>query len=301
MSGLNTDKITAFVDIAKQAGHIALRDFKLGKPTLASVTYKNGGSPVTSADIAVDTYLKKACSEAFGDYGWFSEETVDTPHRLQKHQLIIADPIDGTRAYAAGNPHWCVSLAMIENGRPVLGCLYAPALEELYIASIGGGATLNGACLKLSSSSFKTENYKNAPVFGPKPMVDWLNTSLGLTLKMQPKVPSLALRLARIAVESDALGLEKLGLASENAHDWDIAAADIILCEAGGQLLDFKGQKPVYNKPKPTHPPLFAASNLFADYILDKSLNAGYEAMTADEAREKAASAWTNGLINDFS
>lgn len=275
MIGSNQSRITRFVDIAKQAGQIALRDFKLGKTTLADISYKNGGSPVTSADIAVNTYLENACEEAFSDYAWFSEETLDTPHRLQKHKLIIADPIDGTRAYAAGNPNWCVSLAMIEHGRPILGCLYAPALDELYVASQGEGATLNGKSLTFFSEAFDFETHVEAPVFGPKPMVDWLNSSLNLKLNMQPKVPSLALRLAQIAVEcissgSTKIGLAKIGLASQNAHDWDIAAADLILCEAGGTLLDFKGQKPIYNKAEPTHPPLFAASHSVAEALLQR-------------------------------
>ncbi len=266
MSALNNGQIADFVNIAKEAGKIALRDFKPGAKTTAQVSYKNGGSPVTSADMAVDAYLKDSCAEAFGNYAWFSEETADTSYRLGQDRLIIADPIDGTRAYAAGHLQWCVSIAMIESGRPVLGCLYAPALNELYVARLGMGATFNDEKLMLPSGLQDFDDRTQIPVFGPKPMVDWLNSSLDLNFDMQPKVPSLALRLANIATACNG----SLALASENAHDWDIAAADLILCEAGGALLDFKGQKPVYNKSKPTHPSLFAASNSLAKSLLHR-------------------------------
>jgi myo-inositol-1(or 4)-monophosphatase len=282
--------ISDFVEIAIEAGRIALRDFRAGELTAATVNYKNGGSPVTSADIAADNYLKSACSKAFQDYAWLSEETADTGTRLQAQKLIIADPIDGTRAFASGNPNWCVSLAMIENGEPVIGCLYAPALDELYVAGIGQGAKLNNMPLKFPLN-FDDEAQQSA--FGPMPMVEWLNNSLNLKLVMQPKVPSLALRLARIAT-----GAATIGLASKNAHDWDIAASDLILRESGGVLLDFEGNKPVYNQPHPTHPSLFAASKSFAQKLLqkiadrengistnpviDRSLDEGYRAMTAD-------------------
>ena len=250
------DILAQFVDITREAGFIALRDFKLAEQTAATVHYKHGGSPVTAADIATDTYLRETCARVFTDCAWLSEETIDNNARLSATKLIIADPIDGTRAYIAGNPHWCVSLAMLEHGRPVMGCLYAPALDELYVASLGQGATLNNVPLFISG------NEKNN-ILGPKPMVAWFNQRFKTDYTILPKIPSLALRLAHVST-----GRVALALASDNAHDWDIAAADLIICEAGGILVDFNGQRPVYNQPKPVHAALFACSEIILENLM---------------------------------
>jgi myo-inositol-1(or 4)-monophosphatase len=263
--------ISNFVEIAMNAGRIAMQDFNMGGKTSATVDFKYGGSPVTSADIAVDTYLKKACEKAFADYAWMSEETEDSPLRRKATRLIIADPIDGTRAYMEGNKYWCVSLAMIEDGRPVLGCLYAPALDDIYVAALGQGATLNDASL-----SFNFNKSSKLDAFGSKEMIARVNKDYNLTLVKRRKIPSLALRLAMIAA-----GGATIALATEKSNDWDIAAADLILGEAGGVLLDFNGQRPVYNKARPVHPELFASSKQIADIIvnnqqIDTSLTKAY-------------------------
>jgi myo-inositol-1(or 4)-monophosphatase len=250
--------ISNFVEIAVNAGQIALRDFNLNTKTSATIDYKHGGSPVTSADIAADTYLRKACHKAFAGYAWLSEETADVYARHKASKLIIADPIDGTRAFIDGNKHWCVSLAMVENGRPILACLYAPALDDIYVAELGQGASLNNASL-----SFEFNKSSKLDAFGPKDMISRINTNLNINLVVRRRVPSLALRLAMIAA-----GGATIGLSAENSNDWDIAAADLILHESGGVLLDFKGQTPVYNKAKPVHPELFASSIPFSQTLL---------------------------------
>ncbi len=261
MSDLHPTQVADFTQIAIQAGRIALQDFRPGERTSAKVEYKGGGSPVTAADIAANASIRDACAKAFHDCGWFSEETVDTPARLAFDRLIIADPIDGTRAFASGDPNWCVSLALVEAGRPILGVLYAPALNDLYVAVRGQGASLNGSTLSLEQRV--SQNTPSGVAFGPKPMVEWLNGRLNLDFETRPKVPSLALRMAKIAA-----GHAELGLASQNAHDWDIAAADLILCESGGMLIDFYGREPVYNATNPVHPALLAAARPLARSIL---------------------------------
>ncbi len=248
------------VEIVHKAGNRALADFRPGARTAATISYKDGGSPVTSADIAADTMLKTAFAVALPDYGWFSEETADTPDRLGMRNIIIADPIDGTRAFTTGLPQWCVSVALVTDGKPIIGCLYAPALQETYLAVAGQGATLNGQSLVFTSPVTDTPS----PVaHGPKPMIEWLNTRHGFSFEVRPKIPSLALRIAMIAA-----GSGNLGLASPNAHDWDIVAADLILCEAGGRLVDFYGRKPVYNLPDPVHPALLAGSDELVETII---------------------------------
>ena len=113
-----------------------------------SVRRKTDGSPVTNADLACDALLKRELMAARPDYGWLSEETADTADRLRARRVFIVDPIDGTTAYIKGRPWFAVSLAVVEDGRPVAGVVFAPELDELYAAEAGGGARLNDAPIR---------------------------------------------------------------------------------------------------------------------------------------------------------
>src|SRR5215475_13481417 len=105
---------------------------------------KGKSSPVSEADIAVDELLKDRLQSGAPDYGWLSEETADDRTRLERRRVWIVDPIDGTRAYLAGREDWSVSAALVEDGQPRLGVVFAPVTEELFIASRGQGAERNG-------------------------------------------------------------------------------------------------------------------------------------------------------------
>jgi len=238
--------------IAEEAGRIAAAFFRLDARTSAEVFYKAGNSPVTEADIAADTYLRGACADAFPDCAWLSEETADTGERRAAKRVVIVDPIDGTKAFLSGDPRWCVSVALVEDGRPVAAALSAPALGELFMASAGSGATLNGERLRIGGIAPEAGRAERA-AYGPRPMIDWLARLSGEPLRQLPRIPSLAYRIALVAKGSAALGL-----AGADSHDWDIAGADLILTEAGGALLDIDGERPVYNRADPVHPPLIA-------------------------------------------
>jgi myo-inositol-1(or 4)-monophosphatase len=226
-------------DAARRAGEIALRDFRLGESTSAHVHAKHGGSPVTAADLAVDRFLSERLRAAFPDAGWLSEETADDSLRLDKASLLVVDPIDGTRAFLAGDPRWTVSIALVLDGRPIAGVVHAPALGETYAAARGCGASLNGAPIHAS----RRADLARALVGGPKPMMAALAQAAGIEFAAAPRIPSLALRLARVA--SGALDI---ALASAHSHDWDIAGADMILSEAGALLTDAHGQMLRYNE-----------------------------------------------------
>lgn len=247
--------------MAAEAGRIASAFFRLDARTSAEVFFKDGNSPVTEADLAADTYLRAACGEQFPDCAWLSEETADTGARLGAGRVIIVDPIDGTKGFLSGNPRWCVSMALVENGRPVAAALSAPALDQLFVASAGAGAYLNGKPLLLGG---ETASGDGRPVHGPRPMVDWLSRLSGEPLTLLPRIPSLAYRIALVAS-----GEADLGFAGPHSHDWDIAAADLILVEAGGELLDIHGARPVYNRPDPVHPPLIAGKAALARHYAE--------------------------------
>jgi myo-inositol-1(or 4)-monophosphatase len=238
-------------DAAQKAGAMALPFFRAGAKTAARLWYKDRSSPVTEADIALDTFLKAHLAILLPEAAWLSEETADNPARLGQRMVWIVDPIDGTRAFSTGHPDWCVSIGLVLEGRPVLGAIYAPIHNRLYEATLGGGAWCNGERLHVSV----TEGLDHARVAGPKPLVERFERRAGPIVHL-PKVPSLALRLARVAD-----GSIDVGLVSSSSHDWDIAAADLILHEAGALLTDFSGAAPTYNKPQPRHQEMVAVAS----------------------------------------
>jgi myo-inositol-1(or 4)-monophosphatase len=163
---------------------------------------------------------------------------------------LIVDPIDGTRGFVNGEAAWAIAVGLVVDGRPVLGAIYAPALKETYVAAKGQGAFLNGQRIAVSKRpSLDAE----ARVAGPVPLAEKLRAN-GVQFNLQPKTPSLAMRIVRVASgDLDA------AFASENAHDWDIAAADLILEEAGGVLASLHDGPIIYNRSNTTHGLLTAA------------------------------------------
>ena len=235
--------LPAMVLAARRAGDMALAWYRPGERTSAGIEIKAGGSPVSEADHAADALLKGELGTIDPQAGWLSEETVDTPERLSRARLFIVDPIDGTRAFMAGDPRWAVSVALVENGMPVIGVLHLPALGLTYTAMVGGGAMLDGAPIRVSEAM----TLDGARIAGPQPLLERFART-GAAISPQGKVPSLAYRIALVAA-----GEIEAGLASTNAHDWDIAAADLIVHEAGGFLADLQGHRPIYNKPSTKH------------------------------------------------
>jgi myo-inositol-1(or 4)-monophosphatase len=210
---------------------------------------KGASSPVSDADIAVDELLRTRLMEGRGDFGWLSEESTDDPSRLEKRYTWIVDPIDGTRAYLAGFPDWAVSVALVENGRPVAACLYAPVTEEFFLAIAGRGATRNDVAITATAGA----DLAAARIAGPKGILEKLQ-SAAAPFTVMPRTHSLALRLARVAE-----GTFDIAIAGGNSHDWDLAAADLLVHEAGGALTAFLGGAVTYNQPVPRHGTLVAA------------------------------------------
>jgi myo-inositol-1(or 4)-monophosphatase len=228
----------------REAGALALSMFKT---PLKNWTKGEAQSPVSDADIAVDNLLRERLAD--DSIAWLSEESVDNPARLEARYVWIVDPIDGTRAYIAGLPDWSVSAALIENGRPVAACLFAPVSEEFYVAVAGAGASRNGATIAVSQGT----DLAQARVAGPRKLLDRLQ-AVSPPFTVMPRTHSLALRLARVAE-----GTFDAAFAGGNSHDWDLAAADLLVHEAGGALTPFGGGSVAYNCPVPRHGMLVAA------------------------------------------
>lgn len=236
-------------DITHAAGELALRFFQSGLETSARTWSKAGGSPVTEADVAVDTFLKVKLSQLLPEAAWLSEETADDARRIGRELVWIVDPIDGTRAFMAGSHDWSIAIALLADAEPILGIVYAPAHGVLYAASAGRGARRDGEPISVSAAADPSA----CSVAGPKPIVDKM-ARRHPEVRRLPRVPSLALRIVRVAE-----GSIDVGLVTSGARDWDIAAADLILREAGGVLTDMGGLAPPYNRPEPSHAELVAA------------------------------------------
>ncbi|WP_425419477.1 3'(2'),5'-bisphosphate nucleotidase CysQ [Oricola indica] len=217
-------------DAAEKAGQIALSYFR-GHHDM-DVRMKDGRSPVSAGDLAADSYLRETLLAARPDYGWLSEESVDVSRtkRLTAPRSFIVDPIDGTRAFIDGRDIWCVSIGVVEGHVPIAGVLECPALKTRYWASAGGGAWKDGD--RLAVSTPRPRPVVAAPAkAGPQ-----LERAFPGGYERHGHIPSLAYRLAMVADGSlDAT------LVKPRAHDWDIAAAMLILAEAGARLTDFDG------------------------------------------------------------
>jgi myo-inositol-1(or 4)-monophosphatase len=210
---------------------------------------KGASSPVSDADIAVNDLLEKRLRSATPDYGWLSEESADDPSRLERRLVWIVDPIDGTRGYLAGKEDWCVSVALVEGASPLLAAVFAPASDEFFFAARGQGATCNGMALHAASGT----GLDFSRVAGPKPLVERLRKTAD-DIVLHPRIGSLALRLCRVA---DG-GLDA-AFAGGQSRDWDLAAADLIVHEADGNMTALSGEAILYNRPEVTHGVLVAA------------------------------------------
>ena len=222
-------------EICQEAGQIALRQWPGHGHALESWE-KVPGSPVCTADLAVDAFLRRELCALLPAAGWLSEESVDHPERLARGLCWLVDPIDGTRDYIAGRPGWSVSVALVSAGKPLIGLLVAPARDENWTATAGQGAWLNGRRLAASTRA----DLPGARV----PSESLPPEDQDLTMVERPN--SIALRIAMVADDrADLVATLRWGF------EWDVAAAALIAREAGAAVSDAFGQPLTYNKRDP--------------------------------------------------
>lgn len=240
---------------ATEAGEVAHSFF--GRSP--EVWWKNEGrSPVSAADFAANERLEKLLITARPHYGWLSEETDDDNARLSHETLFVVDPIDGTRAFIAGEQTWCVSVAVVHRGRPVAGVLVAPALGEEFYACLDGPALMNGDLISVSHPDPTVP----LTLAIAEDLLRKLPAAQTQAVRRVRHVPSLAYRLALTAD-----GRIDGTIVKKNSHDWDLAAADIILQRAGGKLLDSAGHALVYNRQSVKHGMLYAGAGPALDKL----------------------------------
>lgn len=237
------------LEAVRESADIAMRYFRKDP----DVWYKNEGrSPVSEADVAVDVQLRSVLLAGHPEYGWLSEESDDSEQRLSHDRVFIVDPIDGTRAYVAGKPDWCISIGLVDNGVAVAGVLAAPARGEIWHARLGCGAFRNEVRLTPDRDSVPAGPLR---VFLPDSVAKAMRPGGEASLEKLSGGPSLALRLAAVA-ESALDGV----YIRPRSNEWDLAAADVMLAETGHLLVDGDGRRMSYNAPDPSRGLLVAAS-----------------------------------------
>jgi len=250
------DDLALLSQAARAAGEVAMGYFRKDP----EVTWKNGGhSPVTEADFAANRVLDERLRAARPGYGWLSEESDDDPVRLGCETLFVIDPIDGTRAFIAGEETWVVSAAVVHRGRPVAGVLYAPVMDEAFSAVAGGVALKNGQPITVN----RADPAARLKIACAKDMLGHFDSAFAARVERAPHVPSLAYRLAMVAD-----GRLDATLVKPNAHDWDIAAAELVLECAGGVLSDCNAKPVAYNRPAVSHGFLCAVAEPLQEPLL---------------------------------
>jgi myo-inositol-1(or 4)-monophosphatase len=243
--GLDEDE-KLLTEAVREAGAVALGFFHQGLVGRA----KADNTPVSDADLAANEVLHQRLRLARPGYGWLSEETEDGPSRLDAERVWIVDPVDGTRAFLERRSDWAVAVALVENGQPVLGAVFGPVDNELFIARSGAGAFLNGRRIAVDDRD-RIEGARiitGADLIRPKP-------------GRQPWPPvrriwvnAITYRLARIAA-----GDAHATLALTGKSEWDLAAATLLVQEAGGRVTDAQGGALRFNQPNPRINGLVAA------------------------------------------
>ena len=234
-----TDDLQLLIEAAHASGDIARMHFNASP----EVWDKAGNAgPVTEADLAIDDMLRTNLLAARATYGWLSEETEDDSARLSRDRIFIVDPIDGTRAFIAGEQHFSHSLAIAESGRITTAVVYVPMMDLLFAATDSSEATLNGAAIATSPQ----ENLDGATVLATKPNLRpeyWIGDVPPIQRKFRP---SLAYRLCLVAQgRYDAM------LTLRDCWEWDIAAGDLLMREAGATCTDKAGNRLRFNNRVP--------------------------------------------------
>jgi len=232
--------LSLLIDAARAAGEIAC---SYTGPEARRWDKPAGAGPVTEADIAVNDMLEERLRAARPDYGWLSEETEDNSDRLDRDRVFIVDPIDGTRGFAEGDKSWAHALAVVEHGEVTAAVIYLPMHDLLYSAERGAGAQLNGAAITASEN----RDLDRAEILATRPNLEAKHWRKGAVPQFRRAYrPSLAYRMALVAQ-----GRYDGMLTLRPSWEWDIAAGDLILQEAGAICTDRRGAPLRFNNPRP--------------------------------------------------
>ncbi|WP_370152301.1 3'(2'),5'-bisphosphate nucleotidase CysQ [Ferrovibrio sp.] len=237
----------------RDAGAVALRFFQGGVKSW----HKRPNDPVSEADLAVDRLLHDRLTAARPDYDWLSEESGQD---LRGGRLRwIVDPIDGTRAFIDGKPEFTVCVALMQENRPVLGAIFNPASDEFFEAIAGGGTRLNGRPVQASGHADLNE----ARFLASRRTFErhgWLARTAKADFAYRN---SIAYRMALVAI-----GKFDAAISLSEKSDWDVAAADLVVTEAGGRVATAAGRPLAYDAAQHRHPSVIASGAYIFDDLV---------------------------------
>jgi len=223
---------------------------------------KEGGDPVTEADLEIDAFLKESLLAARPDYGWLSEESADDPARLARTRTFVIDPIDGTYGFVKGRPQFTIVAAVVAEGRPVAAAVYNPITDEMYEAAAKEGARKNGVSIQVSSQG----EFAGARFLATRGFLDpshWAGPwpeGIGIETRS-----SIAYRMALVAEGAfDAM------ISLSRKSDWDLAAADLIVHEAGGCVTTAEDERLLYNREAPVQGSVICAPPLLHERLITR-------------------------------
>jgi len=213
----------------------------------------NSDSPVTTADLAANDHILNYLQTHLGlqDYAYLSEETFKTqnPDDRRKDWVWIIDPLDGTKDYIQNTGEYAVQIALAYQGRPVVAAVACPGMGKLYSALVGTGTWIEDQAGNRRQARVSNRSQRSDMILvtsrnhrGEK-LEEFINF---LQISTQRKMGSIGCKLSAIVEQDADLYLSIAGKTAPK--DWDFAAPELILTEAGGKLTYFNGGLISYNR-----------------------------------------------------
>lgn len=233
------------LELAREAG-AAILDFYEGPLDIEQKTGADDYEPVTQADRVANEIIVSRLLKQFPADGILAEESVDTPHRLNKQRVWMIDPLDGTTGFIEGNGDFAVQIGLTENGSCILGVVYQPLTGVLYRAVRGKGSWierpgLEPARARVSDHQDISTMRLAASRSHRSPRMDKVVQAFGL--REEVLRGSVGIKVGLIVEQQCDLYIHL----SPRTKQWDTCAPEVILHEAGGRLTDLFGQPLRYN------------------------------------------------------
>lgn len=231
--------------VARQAALEAGKELssRFNKFDRGTVEFKSGHEILTQADLASEKKILKEIKNNFPDHRILSEEAGDS-HKNSDY-LWVVDPLDGTTNFSMHNPLWSVSIGVFYKKQVVLGIIYAPFLNELYLAEAGKGAKLYSPAdsskgKKMEVSGIREGKVLNAFCHGTKEK----DIKRAVEYHKRQKLNDLDCRqLGSAAIELAFVAAGRIeSIVIPGAHPWDVAAGVLLVREAGGRVTDSDGK-----------------------------------------------------------
>lgn len=233
------------VETIRRAGDLILSYFQKSY----QVREKGKDNPVTSADLAADSFLRETFARRFPKDGWLSEETADDRRRLSCRRVWVVDPLDGTKEFVRGLPEFTLSAALVEDGRPILAIVFNPSTGQLFNAQAGTGTFSNGTPAEVSAR----KKFTNARLLASRSEHAQFR-SLEDQCRIR-RLGSIAYKLALVAG-----GEADITMSFRPKNEWDICAGTLLIQESGGVITDLQGNSFQFNKEIPLVRNLVAAT-----------------------------------------